>query len=155
MSRHHSSALRAGGLPGRTGVSVLPRSVVLLLATAAAAGCTSTSQVIGREVITEGIEQGTPVRSAANLPVSFEIISPATVSSDCPPLLRDPGVNVTLSLRASVLQPIRQQAGTVSYGAIGDYAAEPRGRYGEVQGEGLRIDCTRMWPLGIVRIDSE
>lgn len=136
-------------------VSVLLRSAVVLLATGAAAGCTSTSQVIGREVISDGVEQSTPVRSAANLPVSFEIISPATVSSDCPPLLRDPGLNVTLSLRASVLQPTRQEDGTVSYGAIGDYAAEPRGRYGEAPGEGLRIDCTRMWPLGIVRLDSE
>lgn len=128
------------------------RALTVTIGALAAAGCVSSSHVIGREVIAEGIDQTTPVRSAANLPSSFEVIAPAAVSSDCPPLLRDPGLNVMLTLSNSVLQPTRAEDGTVTYSAIGDYSANPRGRYGEVADEGLRIDCARLRPIGIVRI---
>lgn len=153
MRGYRASPEAPRGLAGCRARGWVGPAIVLVLALIVA-GCVSSSQVIGREVITEGIEQTTPVRSAANLPMSFEILAPATVASDCPPLLRDPGLNVTLTLRHSVFQPTRNEDGTVSYGAIGDYGAEPRGRYGEGPNEGLRIDCTRLRPMGIVTVGS-
>jgi hypothetical protein len=130
-------------------------AVAVLMAGVAGAGCARTVEVVGREVVTEGRQESTPARSAGNLPTSFIVVTPASVSTDCPPLLRDPGINAVLTLRHSTLQPSRDADGTVHYWAIGDYTAEPRGRYGEEPGEGLRIDCTRLRALGIVRVETD
>jgi hypothetical protein len=115
-------------------------------------GCTRTERVLSREVVGEGGSRNPPLRSAANLPTTFIVITPAAVSTDCPPVLRDPVLNTVLTLQASTLQPIRDEHGT-HYQAIGDYSAEPRGRYGDEEpGDGIRVDCVRLRPLGIVRL---
>ncbi|HSJ07576.1 MAG TPA: hypothetical protein VK936_12800 [Longimicrobiales bacterium] len=126
----------------------------LLMAGVVGAGCARTVEVVGREVVTDGRQESAPARSAGNLPTSFIVVTPASVSTDCPPVLRDPGINAVLTLRHSTLQPTREADGTVHYWAIGDYTAEPRGRYGEEPGEGLRIDCSRLRALGIVRVET-
>jgi hypothetical protein len=130
-------------------------AIVVLAAGVAGGGCARSVEVVGREVVTGGRQESAPPRSAGNLPTSFVVVTPASVSTDCPPLLRDPGINAVLTLRHSTLQPTRDADGTVHYWAVGDYTSEPRGRYGEEPGEGLRIDCTRLRALGIVRVESE
>lgn len=89
------------------------------------------------------------VRSATNLPPQFVIIEPAEVAGDCPPRLLDPGLDTTLRLRRATMRPV-QDSTTVTYRAFGDYATEPVGRYGEKEGEGVRIDCTRLRAIGVV-----
>jgi hypothetical protein len=67
-----------------------------------------------------------------------------------PPELRDTGLHTTLRLYRSMYRP---QADTArAYRAVGDYTVEPRGRYGEGEDEGLRVDCTRLRAIGVVRL---
>jgi hypothetical protein len=136
----------------RTGAArVLPR-VAVLAAAVFLSGCARTVVVTSREVLSDQAAQQTPVRSAANLPAAFIVVTPAAVSTDCPPVLRDPGLNTVLTLHNSVLQPVRNEHGT-HYEAVGDYVAEPRGRYGDAEpGDGIRVDCARLRPLGIIRL---
>jgi hypothetical protein len=131
-----------------------PAIAVLVLASAAVlAGCIRTTTVVtGREVVTSGPDRHAPLRSATNLPARFVVVTPATVSTDCPATLRDPGLGTVFTLQNSVLQPVSDEHGT-HYVAIGDYAAEPRGRYGDDEpGDGIRVDCARLRPLGVVRL---
>jgi hypothetical protein len=132
-----------------------PSRLALIVVAAAAllAGCTRTTTVVtGTEVLTGGPDRNAPLRSAANLPSSFIVVTPATVSGDCPSALRDAGLGTLFTLHRAVMQPVRDEQGT-HYVAIGDYAAEPRGRYGDDEpGDGIRIDCARLRPLGIVRL---
>jgi hypothetical protein len=128
-------------------------ALIVVAAAALLAACTRTTTVVtGREVVTGGPDRNAPLRSAANLPSSFVVVTPAAVSSDCPPALRDPGLGTLFTLNSAVMQPVRDEHGT-HYVAIGDYAAEPPGRYGDDEpGDGIRIDCARLRPLGIVRL---
>jgi hypothetical protein len=144
------SAVRHASM--RTGAAdVLPR-VAVLAAALFLSGCARTVVVTSREVLSDEASRQTPVRSAANLPTTFIVVTPATVSTDCPPVLRDPSLNTVLTLHNAVLQPVRNEHGT-HYEAIGDYAAEPRGRYGDAEpGDGIRVDCARLRPLGIIRL---
>ena len=38
------------------------------------------------------------------------------------------------------------------YRATGDYSVEPKGLYGEEEGEGLRVDCSRLRAIGVVAL---
>lgn len=102
------------------------------------------------EVTAGEMEAASDLRSATNLPTRFAIITPAASPGDCPPELRDTGLHTTLRLHRSMYRP---QADTASvYRAVGDYVVQPRGRYGEEEGEGLRVDCIRLRAIGVVRL---
>jgi hypothetical protein len=103
------------------------------------------------DVTPSEIEAASDLRTATNLPERFMVITPASAPGDCPPVLRDPGLDTTLRLRRSTY---RQEADSTGRGhrAVGDYAVEPRGLYGEAEGEGLRLDCSRLSALGVVRL---
>jgi hypothetical protein len=102
------------------------------------------------EITASEIEAAADLRSATNLPTRFAIITPAAAPGDCPPELRDTGLHTTLRLYRSMYRP---QADTArAYRAVGDYTVEPRGRYGEGEDEGLRVDCTRLRAIGVVRL---
>lgn len=115
----------------------------------ACAGCVH-RQSTTVEVTASEMEAASDLRSATNLPTQFAIITPAASPGDCPPELRDTGLHTTLRLHRSMYRP---QADTASaYRAVGDYAVEPRGRYGEAEDEGLRVDCVRLRAIGVVRL---
>jgi hypothetical protein len=131
--------------------AAVPALAVAALVLSLTAGCTRTV-VVGREIVADGPSRQEPLRSAVNLPGTFTVVTPAAVSTDCPPVLRDPALNTILTLQNSTLQPIRDEHGT-HYQAIGDYAAEPRGHYGDEEpGDGIRVDCARLRALGVVRL---
>jgi hypothetical protein len=138
--------------PAPVAASAIALRMAALAALLVVSGCARTVVVTSREVVADQAPQQVQLRSAANLPATFSVVTPATVSTDCPAVLRDPGLNTVLTLHSSVLQPVRDEHGT-HYEAIGDYVAEPRGRYGDDQpGDGIRVDCARLRPLGIVRL---
>lgn len=91
------------------------------------------------------------LRAATNLPDQFTIAGGAAASGDCPELLTDAGLHTTLELQRSFMVPSADSAGAV-YKAVGDYSVTPSGRYGEADGEGLRVDCSRLSALGVVRL---
>jgi hypothetical protein len=139
--------------PAPAGASAAALRIAALAALLFLSGCARTVVVTSREVLSDQqAPQQTQLRSAANLPAAFVVVTPATVSTDCPAVLRDPGLNTVLTLYTSVLQPVRDEHGT-HYEAVGDYVAEPRGRYGDTEpGDGIRVDCARLRPLGMVRL---
>jgi hypothetical protein len=109
----------------------------------ACAGCVH-RQSTTVEITASEMEAAADLRSATNLPSRFAIITPAAAPGDCPPELRDTG------LHRSIYRP---QADTArAYRAVGDYTVEPGGRYGEAEDEGLRVDCTRLRAIGVVRL---
>jgi hypothetical protein len=117
--------------------------ILLPLATA---GC------IRRETTTVDVTPGamaTDIRTATNLPDRFVVITPSDVTGGCPQQLRDAGLHTTLHLQRSLMHQVSDSAGA-AYRTVGDYAVEPRGRYGEEQGEGLRVDCGHLRALGVV-----
>ncbi|HEX6133365.1 MAG TPA: hypothetical protein VFZ24_05365 [Longimicrobiales bacterium] len=101
--------------------------------------------------ITPDAMRTSEVRGATNLPAQFVVVTAAAAPGDCPPALRDPGLDSTLRLQRSVLRPVADSTAR-GYRAVGDYAVEPRGVYGERPGEGVRVDCSRLRALGIVRL---
>lgn len=120
----------------------------LLLLPQLTAGC------VRREVSTIDVTPGamsTDISSATNLPDAFVVVARPEVTGGCPRQLRDPGLQTTLTLHRSLMHPVSDTA-AVSYRTVGDYAVEPRGRYGEGAGEGLRIDCGQLRALGVVRL---
>jgi hypothetical protein len=123
----------------------------LAVAALVLAGCVRTYTTSVVEVAADGLRREEPLRSASNLPASFQVVTAAATASDCPAALRDPALNATLTLRRSLLLPVRDSSGT-SYVALGDYAVSPAGLYGDAEGDGLRLDCTRMRALGVVRL---
>lgn len=125
--------------------AVLPAVIVALLV---AGGCVR-RQVSTVEVATG--EMSPDLRSATNLPQQFTVVTPSATPGDCPPLLRDPGLQATLRLERSVMRQVADSTGA-RYRATGDYSVEPRGMYGEEEGEGLRVDCARLRAIGVVAL---
>jgi hypothetical protein len=125
------------------------RALLAALAALVAAGC------IRREYsvieVTPDVMRSPDMRSAGNLPERFTVVTPPENAGDCPPVLRDTGLHTTLRLQRSVLRQVADSTSS-GYRAIGDYAIEPHGRYGELEGEGLRVDCSRMSALGVIRL---
>lgn len=103
------------------------------------------------EVTPDEMQTAGDMRTATNLPSTFTIMAPAATTGDCPRELRDAGLQATLSLRRSVLRQLPDSA-SAGYRAFGDYAVDPRGAYGDEVGEGVRVDCSRLHAIGIVRL---
>jgi hypothetical protein len=101
------------------------------------------------EVTPEPVQQE-EVQGARNLPQSFAVVTPARAAGDCPAALSDPSLGTTLALHRSVLLPVADT--TRNYRAYGDYIVTPRGRYGDREGQGLRIDCQRLRAMGVVTL---
>lgn len=123
-------------------------SAALVLATLLASGC------IRREFSTVEVTSGamtTDLRAATNLPDRFAVVTPGAKPGDCPPQLRDAGLHTTLRLQRSLLYPAADTA-SAAHIAVGDYLVEPAGRYGEGDGEGLRVECGALRALGVVRL---
>lgn len=113
-------------------------------------GCVRTyeTQVVGSSMADASQE---PLRSAGNLPQGFTVITPGSSAGDCPLLLRDDGIRTMLTLARTMRIPIRDSAGT-AYVTYGDYSVQPAGAYGDTAGEGLRVDCGVLRPLGVVEL---
>lgn len=103
------------------------------------------------EVTPDDMRATSDLRTATNLPSRFDVATPASTPRDCPRELRDPGLGTTLRLHRSVLRPPADTA-VAGYIAMGDYSVEPPGLYGEEPGEGLRVDCSRLRAIGVVRL---
>lgn len=125
--------------------AVLSAVVVALLV---AGGCVR-RQVSSVEVVSG--EMSPDLRSATNLPQQFTVVTPAATPGDCPPQLRDPGLHATLRLERSVMRQVSDST-AARYRAIGDYSVEPKGLYGAEEGEGLRVDCSRLRAIGVVAL---
>jgi hypothetical protein len=107
---------------------------------------------LGTVEVARDIRTESSVRSASNLPQSFAIAIPARAAGECPIRLRDDVVGAVLDLQRAMQLPVQDSAGS-RYEAFGDYRATPAGFYGDTEPEdGLRIDCTRLRALGIVRL---
>lgn len=113
-----------------------------------AGGCVR-HQVSTVEIVTG--EMSSDLRSATNLPRQFAVVTPAATPGDCPPQLRDPGLQTTLRLERSVMRQVSDST-AAGYRATGDYSVEPKGLYGEEEGEGLRVDCARLRAIGVVAL---
>ena len=124
----------------------LPAAAVLM------SGCVRTydTQIVGTTTDNASRE---PLRSAGNLPAGFTVVTAGAAAGDCPIRLRDDGIRTVLTLARTVRIPIRDSAGTV-YVTYGDYRVQPAGAYGDTAGEGLRVNCAVLRPLGVVQIES-
>jgi hypothetical protein len=91
------------------------------------------------------------LKPATNLPARFDVVAAAGTAGDCPPRLRDGELGTTLTLLRSTFRQAPDSA-AAGYRAYGDYRVEPRGRYGEEPGEGLRVDCARLRAVGVVAL---
>jgi hypothetical protein len=133
-------------------VMMTPKNDVLtiVLACLVSGGCVR-REITRVEVAPDVMESGQDLRTATNLPQQFTVVTPPATPGDCPPTLRDTGLHATLRLRRSVLRPVPDSAAT-QYRAVGDYAVEPQGLYGEEEGEGVRVDCSRLQAIGVVRL---
>lgn len=125
-----------------------PVTVLFLVITVA--GCVRTYTTDVREVLSESAQQQS-LKDAINLPPEFQVLTPPSSAGGCAARLRDTGLNTTLTLVHAVSMPAQDSAGT-THSWYGDYEVEPAGRYGELEGEGLRVDCTRLRALGVVRL---
>lgn len=125
----------------------VPVAVLLLVV---AAGCVRTYTTDVVEVLSESAQRR-PLKDATNLPAEFVVLTPPSSAGGCAARLRDAGLNTTLTLVHAVSMPAPDSAGT-AHSWYGDYEVEPVGRYGELEGEGLRIDCTRLRAVGVVRL---
>lgn len=125
---------------------VVPAVVVVALLVAG--GCVR-RQVSTVEIVSG--EMSPDLRSATNLPQQFTVVTPAATPGDCPSQLRDPGLQTTLRLERSVMRPVSDST-AAGYRATGDYSVEPKGLYGEEEGEGLRVDCSRLRAIGVVAL---
>ena len=96
-------------------------------------------------------EMSSDLRSATNLPQQFMVVTPSATPGDCPSQLRDPGLQTTLRLERSVMRQVSDST-AAGYRATGDYSVEPKGLYGEGEGEGLRLDCARLRAIGVVAL---
>jgi hypothetical protein len=128
-----------------------------LLVLTGAAGCvhrTMTTEIVD---VTPDAAQDQRLKPASNLPVVFEIVTPARLEGDCPSRLRDPELQALLTLSHSMMLPVRDTAaaGGRTYTAYGDYAIQPQGSYGDEPGHGLRIECGRLRAIGIVQLIRE
>lgn len=123
-------------------------AVAMVVAVCAAACVRRTYETV--EVTPEPVQQE-DVQSARNLPQAFAVVTPARVAGDCPPALSDPSLGTTLTLQRSVLLPVADTA-RGGYRAYGDYIVTPRGRYGDREGQGVRVDCQRMRAMGIITL---
>jgi hypothetical protein len=103
-----------------------------------------------RVEVTPDPMRGDSLKPATNLPAAFTVLIAPSTPGDCPTRLRDAGLGTTLTLQRSTMRAAPDSTG--AFRAFGDYSAEPIGRYGEVAGEGLRVDCTRLRALGVVAL---
>lgn len=125
--------------------------VTLFLLAILANGCVRTVELDTVEVARD-IRQEAAVRTAANLPPTFTVVTPGRLPGDCPPRLRDDGVGATLDLFRAMTLPIQDGDGT-RYETFGDYRITPAGHYGTTSpGEGLRVDCARLRAIGLVTL---
>ena len=120
---------------------------VLLVLVLSAACVRTTYETV--EVTPEPV-QSEDVQSARNLPQAFAVVTPPRVPGDCPPALSDPSLGTNLTLQRSVMLPAADTAR--GYRAVGDYIVTPRGRYGDREGQGLRIDCQRLRAMGVITL---
>lgn len=120
----------------------------ILLATLLPGGCIR-RELSRVEVTSDAMRPD--LRTATNLPDRFVIITAAATAGDCPPQLRDAGLHTTLRLQRSLTYPAVDSAGS-AHRVVGDYAVEPEGRYGDGEGEGLRIECGTLRGIGVVRL---
>ena len=91
------------------------------------------------------------LQTARNLPQAFAVVTAARAPGDCPPALSDPSLGVTLTLQHSVMLPVADST-RGGFRAYGDYVVTPRGRYGDREGQGLRIDCQRLRAMGVITL---
>jgi hypothetical protein len=125
-------------------------ALALALVAIASAACVR-RETTTVDVTPDPLQGSAGMKSATNLPPQFTVVTAAGTPGDCPPELRDPGLRTVLRLRRSVLRPVSDSTAS-RYRAVGDYAVEPRGLYGEEEGEGLRVDCARLSAIGVVRL---
>ena len=102
------------------------------------------------EVTPEPVQQE-DVQTARNLPQAFTVVTAARAPGDCPPALSDPSLGATLTLRRSVMLPAADST-RGGFRAYGDYIVTPRGRYGDREGQGLRVDCQRLRAMGVITL---
>ena len=91
------------------------------------------------------------VETARNMPQTFTVVTAARAPGDCPPALSDPSLGATLTLRRSVMLPVADST-RGGFRAYGDYAVTPPGRYGDREGQGLRVDCQRLRVMGVITL---
>ena len=103
------------------------------------------------EVTPEPVQQQ-EVQTARNLPQTFTVVTAARAPGDCPPALADPSLGTALTLQRSVMLPVADTTTRGGFRAYGDYVVTPRGRYGDREGEGLRIDCQRLRAMGVISL---
>ena len=124
--------------------AALPLAIVLC-----AAACVRTTYETV-EVTPEPVQQQ-EVETARNLPQAFTIVTAARAPGDCPPTLSDASLGATLTLQRSVMLPVADTT-RGGFRAYGDYVVTPRGRYGDREGQGLRVDCQRLRAMGVISL---
>ena len=125
------------------------KAVPVLLALVLGAACVRTTYETV-EVTPEPV-QNEDVQTARNLPQAFAVVTQPRVPGDCPPALSDPSLGTNLTLQRSVMLPVADTT-RGGYRAVGDYIVTPRGRYGDREGQGLRIDCQRLRAMGVITL---
>jgi hypothetical protein len=123
-----------------------------VLCTAVALGGCIRTVDLGTVEVAQDIRAQATVRSASNLPGEFTVDTPARGAGQCAPRLRDDALGTVLNLQRAMQLPVESAEGT-RYESFGDYRATPTGHYGDSEpGDGLRIDCTRLRAVGIVKL---
>jgi hypothetical protein len=134
-----------------TGGRVRATPVICSLALLGVPACVKRVETSTATVHVEELRREDTLRTAVNLPESFAVVTPAATPRDCPQTLRDDRLSTRLTLRRALVIPVQDSAG-VAYQPFGDYVVAPAAQYGEQEGEGVRVDCTRLRGVGVVRL---